>query len=157
MSDAGSRCPGRLNEPQQRRLMVTCKYIDGLLDEIEAALESATGHSPFPRYVVDVTPTQARHIESEIARLRNELLRFLSWQDLAPQPADIPVTRSVLTDLSFVDNAVEELKPRYMRGCGPVPEDALEPLNQSIHGLQSMVRELQSYIRHEVRGEPKAT
>ncbi|HLY42536.1 MAG TPA: hypothetical protein VKR52_15075 [Terracidiphilus sp.] len=155
MREPAEHRSGQLNEPQRRRLMVTCKYIDGLLCEIESALESARSHSPFPRYVVDVTPAQARHIESEISRLRDELLRFLAWQELAPQPPDIPVTRSVLTDLSFIDNAVEELKPRYMRGCGPVPEDALEPLNQSIRGLQAMVRDLQGYIRHEVREEPK--
>lgn len=133
---ANQRRTGQLNEPQQRRLIVTCKYIDGLLCEIEAALHSAKSPSPFPRCVVDFTPAQAHEIEAHIRRLRDELLRVLSWQHLEPEPPEIPVTRSVLTDLSFIDNAIEELKPRYMRGCGPIPEDALDDLNQSIRGLQ---------------------
>lgn len=148
---ANQHRPGQLNEPQQRRLIVTCKYIDGLLCEIEAALHSATSPSPFPRYVVDFTPAQAREIETRIRHLRDELLRVLAWQRLDPEPPDIPVTRSVLTDLSFIDNAIEELKPRYMRGCGPIPDDALDDLNQSIRGLQSIVREMAGFVRNEVK------
>lgn len=157
-SETGTtRRPGELNEPQQRRLMVTCKYIDGLLSEIEYALHSAASESPFPRYAVDVTPSQAQEIESHIRRLRAELLRVLAWQNLVPEPPDIPVTRSVLTDLSFVDNAIEELKPRYLRGCGPVPPDAVDELSQAIHGLQTLVRDMENYVRHEVKKNPEST
>jgi hypothetical protein len=145
------RYPGELNEAQRRRLAVTCSYIDNLLGEIEHALHPETSQSPFPHYVLDVTPDQARKIEGHIGRLRAELLNVLAWQHLAPEPPEIPVTRSVLTDLSFIDNAVEELKPSYMRGCGPVPDDALDELNTAIGGLQALVREMSAYVRHEAR------
>lgn len=142
---------GKLNEAQQRRLLVTCGYIDGLLCDIEHALHPETSKSPFPHYLLDVTSGQAREIENHITRLRTELLRVLAWQRLEPEPPEIPVTRSVLTDLSFIDNAVEELNPSYMRGCGVVPDDALDELNRAIHGLQTLVREMTTYVRHEVR------
>lgn len=145
------RYPGELNEAQRRRLTVTCSYIDNLLREIEHALHPETSQSPFPHYVVDVTPDQARQIEGHAGRLRAELLNVLAWQHLAPEPPEIPVTRSVLTDLSFIDNAVEELKPSYMRGCGPVPADALDELNAAISGLQTLVREMTAYVRHEAQ------
>ncbi|HVC47496.1 MAG TPA: hypothetical protein VND90_09650 [Terracidiphilus sp.] len=145
--DAQNRFPGQLNEPQQRRLSATCRYIDDLLTEIEHALHSAASKSPFPRYVVDLTPPQAQEIEDRISRLRAELLRVLAWQHLAPEPPEIPVTRSILTDLSFIDNALEELKPRYLRGCGPIPPDALDDLNAVIHGLQTTVHEMTHHIR----------
>ncbi|MGA7858644.1 MAG: hypothetical protein WCA11_11985 [Terracidiphilus sp.] len=146
-----ARRPGELNEPQQRRLSVTCKYIDGLLCEIEQALDSAASKSPFPRYVVDVTPAQTHEIENHILRLRAELLRALAWQHLGPEPPEIPVTRSILTDLSYVDNAIEELKPRYLRGCGPIPPDAVDELNEAIRGLQALVGDMEKYVRHEVK------
>lgn len=148
-NDMLDRWRGQLNEPQQRRLRVTCRYIDDLLSEIEHALHSSASTSPFPRYVVDVTPPQAQEIEDRIGRLRDELLRVLAWQHLSPERPDIPVTRSILTDLSYIDNALEELKPRYLRGCGPVPLDAIDDLNASIHGLQAIVHEMTQYIRSQ--------
>lgn len=145
-----ARHPGQLNEPQQRRLVITCKYIDNLLSEIEHALHSATSPSPFPRYIVDVTPEQARVIEDHIGRLRAQLLRTLDWQHLKPEPPEIPVTRSIATDLAFVEIAIEELKPRHLRGCGAVPADALDELNRVTHELLAMVKSMESYLRKEL-------
>jgi hypothetical protein len=125
-----ARQPGELNEAQQRRLIITCKYIDGLLCDIEHALHSPESESPFPHYVVDITPAQASVIEGHIRRLRTQLLKTLDWQHLKPEPPEIPVSRSVLTDLGFIDIAVEELMPRHLCGCGAVPEDAVKGLNE---------------------------
>jgi hypothetical protein len=145
-----TRHPGQLNEPQQRRLVITCKYIDNLLSDIEHALHSATSPSPFPRYIIDVTPEQARVIEDHISRLRSQLLRTLDWQHLKPEPPEIPVTRSIITDLAFVEIAIEELKPRHLRGCGAVPEDAVDELNKVIYELLSQVKGIKSYLRREL-------
>ena len=153
---AGTRRPGELNEPQQRRLYATCKYIDGLLSDIEHALHSSLSESPFPRYFVDVTPAQALEIEGHISRLRRELLRVLAWQRLKPDLPGIPVTQLVLTDLSFIDNAIEELKPKYLRGCGAIPADAVDELNGAIHGLRSLAKDMESYLRGEVAANPEA-
>ncbi len=116
---------GALNDAQRRRLSVTCKYIDKLLCDIEQALHSAESSSPFARHVVDITPAQTRVIEDHIGRFRSQLLRALDWQHMKPDPPEIPVTRSVMTDLAFVDIAIEELRPSYMSGCGAIPEDAV--------------------------------
>ena len=148
-----TRHPGQLNEPQQRRLVITCKYIDNLLSDIEHALHSATSPSPFPRYIIDVTPEQARVIEDHIGRLRAQLLRTLDWQHLKPESAEIPVTRSITTDLAFVEIAIEELKPRHLRGCGAVPADAVDELNKVIHDLLSQVKGMESYLRRELESK----
>ncbi len=142
--------PGKLNEPQQRRLIITCKYIDSLLCEIENALHSAASQSPFPRYVLDVTPAQAHEIEDHIRRLRAQLLRTLHWQRMKPEPPEIEVTRLITTDLAFVDIAIEELKPKHLRGCGAVPADAVDELNTTINELSSIVKKMESYVRHEM-------
>jgi hypothetical protein len=150
-----TRYAGQLNDAQQRRLSVTCKYIDNLLCEIELALHIATSESPFPVYLLDVTPVQAREIEDHIRRLRLQLLRVLAWQHLKPEAPEIPVTRSITTDLAFVDIAIEELKPRYMRGCGPVPADAVDELNHAIHELRSAVKEMEDYVRRVMDENPE--
>ena len=144
-----TRPPGELSETQQRRLIITCQYIDKMLSEIEQVLHSATSLSPFPRYVVDITPAQARVIEDHIRRLRSQLLRALDWQHMKPEPPEIPVTRSIKVDLTFIDIAIEELRPSYMRGCGAVPEDAVNELNGVVHELRSLAGSMERYLRQE--------
>jgi hypothetical protein len=144
------RFSGELNEPQQRRLIITCKYIDSLLCDIENALHSAASRSPFPRYVVDVTPEQALEIEGHISRLRAQLLRTLDWQRMKPEPPEVEVTRLIITDLAFCDIAIEELKPKHLRGCGVVPADAVDELNATINELSAIVKSMESYVRQEL-------
>lgn len=145
-----TRRPGELNEAQQRRLLITCQYIDRLLSSIENALHVRTSPSPFPRYVVDVTPAQARALEDHIRRIRSQLLHALDWQHMKPEPPEIPVTRAITTDLGFIDIAIEELRPSYMRGSGPIPEDAVPGLNGVVHELRSLVQGMDSYVRQEL-------
>ncbi len=144
-----TQSPGELNGAQQRRLYITCSYIDKLLAEIEQVLNEAASPSPFPHHVIDITPAQARVLEDHIRRIREQLLRSLAWQKMKPEPPEIPATRSVLTHLEFIDIAVEELKPSYMRGSGAVPADAADELTGVVHELRSVVQSMQRYIRQE--------
>jgi len=141
--------PGELNESQKRRLSVTCEYVDRLLGEIEHIVHSAGSASPFPRYIVDITPEQAGVLEEGIQRLRVELVRALAWQKMAPAAANIPATRAVLTNLHFIDIALEELRPRYLRGSGPVPEDLIDDLNAIIVSLRVRAEEIVHFLLRE--------
>jgi len=151
-----TRVIGELNDVQRRRLGATCKYIDGLLCDIEHALHSPESESPFPHYVVDVTPAQVRMIENHIRRLRAQLLKTLDWQHMKPEPPEIPISRSLITDLGFVEIAVEELKPRHMRGCGAVPEDAISGLNAVVDELHSLLHSIICSIREELELDQKS-
>jgi GTP-binding protein EngB required for normal cell division len=144
------RRPGDLNENQQIRLRISCRYIDKLLSNIEDILHAATSQSPFPRYIVDVNPAQIRVVEDHIRRLRSQLVRTIAWQQMKPEPPDIPATRAILAHLTFVDIAIEELKPSYMRGSGAVPEDAVGELNGVVHELRSLVSGMEHYLKQEL-------
>jgi GTP-binding protein EngB required for normal cell division len=144
------RHTGALNENQQTRLRITCRHIDKLLSNIEDILHAATSQSPFPRYIVDLNPAQIRVIEDHIRRLRSQLVRTIAWQRMKPEPPDIPATRAILAHLTFVDIAIEELKPSYMRGSGAVPEDALGELNGVVHELRSLVSGIEHYLKQEL-------
>jgi GTP-binding protein EngB required for normal cell division len=147
---AMTRYPGQLNESQQTRLRITCQYIDKLLGDIEDILHAATSQSPFPRYVVDINPAQIRVVEDHIRRLRSQLVRTIAWQQMKPVPADIRATGAVLTNLAFVDIAIEELKPHYMQGFGPVPDDAVSELNGVVHELRALVTGMERYLNQEL-------
>jgi hypothetical protein len=145
-----------LNEAQRRRLIVTCEYIDKLLGDVEEILHQPSSLSPFPRHVVDMSPEQARGLEEHIGRLREQLLRTLAWQRMKPEPAEIPASRAVLTHLNFIDIAIEELRPRYMRGSGALAEGAAEELNRVADELGAVARAMERYLRRELekRTEP---
>ena len=126
------------------------KDIHKLLSNIEQVLHSTTSLSPFPHYVVDVTPAQARVIEDHIRRLRSQLLRALDWQHMKPEPPQIPATRAIKVYFTFIDIAIEVLRPSDMRGSGVVPEDAVDELNGVVHELRSLVQGMERYLREEL-------
>ncbi|HWA96004.1 MAG TPA: dynamin family protein [Terracidiphilus sp.] len=148
-----TRRPGELNEAQQRRLLITCQYIDKLLGNIENALHSPESRSPFLRYIVDISPAESRVLEDHIRRIRTQLLRALDWQRMKPEPPEIPLTRAVTTDLAFIDISIEELRPSYMRGSGAVPEDAIAELNGVVHELRTLAQSMNRYVRQELGGD----
>jgi GTP-binding protein EngB required for normal cell division len=138
-----------LNSNHERRLTVTCRHIDKLLAEMEGALNVSGSKLAFPQYVPDLSPAQRRVIEDYIRRIRAQLARVLDGQGIERPPADIPVSRSLHSHLTFVDIAAEELKPEYMRGYGEIPPAAAVELNGIAGGLQVLVRQLDHYL---VRG-----
>jgi len=135
-----------LNSNHERRLSVTCRHIDKLLAEMESALNVSTSKLAFPQYAPDLSPAQRRVIEDYIGRIRAQLVRVLDGQGIERPPADIPVSRSLHSHLTFVDIATEELKPEYMRSYGEVPPGAAVELNGIAGELQGLVRQLDQYL-----------
>ncbi len=135
-----------LNSNHERRLTVTCRHIDKLLADMESTLNVSASKLAFPQYAPDLTSAQRRVIEDYIGRIRAQLVRVLDGQNIERPPADIPVTRSLHSTLTFVDIAVEELKPEYMRGYGEVPPAAAVELNGIAGELQGLVRQLDHYL-----------
>src|SRR5215472_100041 len=143
----GSNAQDRLfNEFQQNRLSVTCNYIDALLKDIEEVLNSTASKSPFPKYVSDISPAQRAAIEDYIASFRARLVRVLETVRVPLPGGRISAVHSVRTTLSCIDIAVEELRPRYMRGYGELPEAAQEALNGIVADLSDVVRQFNGYL-----------
>lgn len=140
------RFPDRLNEFQANRLRVSCQYIDNLLGEIETILDVEASKAAFPRYSCDVTAQQRRMIEDCVAQIRAQLARALEGQHISKEKPSIPASRAVHVTLGAIDIAAEELKPRYMRGYGQVPEKAAAELNGIAGDLQDLVKQLDSYL-----------
>ena len=139
-----------LNEAQRLRLSVSCQYIDRLLTDIGNILHAASSPSPFAKFIVDISPAQARVLEDYIHRLRGQLLRSLAWQQLEPGDPTIPATHAILTNLSFIDIAVEELRPRHMRGSGTISDGIAGGLNGVVHELRSLIEGMNRSLRQEM-------
>lgn len=135
-----------LNASQRQRLLVTCKHVDRLLSELEETFNATTTVSVFPEYVNDLTLEEQKTIEDHIARIRKRLLDVLATQSLAPETPRISASHSMHVNLTFIEIAITELAPHYVRGYGPVSEQGGADLNRTIAQLQSSVGELHSYI-----------
>jgi GTP-binding protein EngB required for normal cell division len=137
---------GALNEFQERRLRVTCQYIDKLLGEVEGILNSAASGAAFPRYSGNFTPEQRRTMEDYVSRVRSQLVRVLDGQGILRENPSIPASRAIHVVLGAIDIAVEELRPQYMRGFGDLPEKAAAELNGIVGELRALVSRVDRYL-----------
>lgn len=142
-----------LNGSQRQHLLVTCKHVDKLLGDIEATLNVAGSKTVFPNYVNDVTPVQRKTIEDYIARVRGQLLQVIGGQSLAPEKPRVSAIHSIHVNLAFVDIAIAELAPQYMRGYGPVSDEGTADLNGIVAELQSAIKELTRYVLQPRAGD----
>ncbi len=146
----------QLNESQQRRLLVTCQYVDRLLVDIETILTVAASRSPFARYRDDLAPGQRRLLQDYLERIRSELLRVLARHGLEPAGPPVSVTHAVRTTLGFVDIAVEELRPTYMRGYGALPPELVPELDGLVEELRALVLLLDAALAERVQADFEA-
>jgi GTP-binding protein EngB required for normal cell division len=142
-----------LNASQRQHLLVTCKHIDKLLGDIEVTLNATGSKTVFPNYVNDVTPAQRKTIEDYIARVRGQLLQVLAGQSLVPEKPRVSAIHSIHVNLTFVDIAIAELAPHYMRGYGPVSDEGAADLNGIVAELQSAIKELTRFVLQPRAGD----
>lgn len=142
-----------LNASQRHRLLITCKHIDHLLGDIEETLNATASKAVFSTYVSYITPLQRKTIEDYIARLRGRLLQVLASQSLAPEEPHISAAHSIEVGLTFIEVAIEELAPHYMRGYGPVSQQGADDLYGIMAELQSVSNELHRYVQQLPQGK----
>jgi len=131
---------------QQSRLLIHCRYADGLLAEIESILTSSTSKSPFPRYRGDFSLAQSRVVQDYISRLRDQMVAALRVFSVEAGAPDIGAIHAIRTNLDFVHIAFEEMRSDYLCGCGAVPESQVAALNGTVNELQGLVDKLDRYL-----------
>ena len=156
MSSEAQKPHESLNPYQANRLRINCQYIDKILGEIEGVLNTTTSKAAFPRYSTDITPAQRRTIEDYIARVRAQLVRVLEGQGIVRERPSIPASRAVHVMLGAIDIAAEELKPKYMRGYGAVPERVATELNGIAGELIGLIDRFDRYLSEGVGEDLRA-
>ena len=143
--------PAGFNQAHQLHLRVSCEYIDRMLQRIEAVLHSEQTGSPFSRYRMDISPAQGRVLEDYVRRLRSQLLATLAWQRIQIPSPEIPATRSIATDLHFIQIALSELRPYSMRGCGELSPTAAVELSGIVSELSTINQQMMRYVKNELQ------
>ena len=135
---------GLLNRPQQNRLLQSCRYVDGLLQDIESVLAGVTSKSALPMYNPDFSPAQRKMAEDYIARIRTQLIWALSSQEVRLRPPRIGAIHSILTSLE------------YMRGYGTLHPEADSDLNGLFTELQGLAEKFSAELRQTPSGDLQA-
>jgi hypothetical protein len=136
----------KLNEDQQRHLLVGFQYVDKLLSDIERILTASSARSPFPRYRWPLSPEQRAVVEERIALIRATIVRVLGEQGIPIQPGKVDTAFAIRSALRFADIAVEEMSPKYMRKYGDLDPSAVPELTSIGEELRAMVRALDVYV-----------
>jgi hypothetical protein len=131
-----------LNANHKRHLLTSAQYVDSLLSEIESILTSAQSKSPFPKYRLDITPTQTKLVQDYLARIRAQFVQVLKSQGLSPPEPAMGARHSIRVTLEFADIAFDECRADAMRGYGQVPASLVPELNGLVDEMRSVVRKL---------------
>ncbi len=135
-----------LNSNHKRRLLHTLAHVDNMLREAFQALESAETPSPFQRYQPDSLPVQRKVIGDYLARLRDAMVRTLESQGIAASRPSVSAIWSFRTALMSAKIAVEELRPKYMRGYGELAEEAAQKLEAVSAQLADVLDRMSNYL-----------
>ena len=153
MSSGKSGSQHTLNESQERHLRIVCQYVDRLFSEIESILASATSRSAFPQYISEILTVDRHAIEDSIGEIRVQLVRALEGQQIAREKPAIPDARAICATLDSIEIALDELKPKNMRGYGEVPEGAAAELERIAEELRKRVAELNRFVSTKSSGK----
>jgi hypothetical protein len=136
-----------LNSPQRNHFLVTLRYADQLLVDIEHILQPANSESLFPRYVADFGPEDVEKITTALADFRKQMSSALHSLAIRAAPGEISALHAIATNLDYIDMELENLGPQATRAYGELGAEAAAKLEEAVRSLQSALRPILSYVR----------
>jgi len=135
---AESRYP--LNEPQRRSLSITLASVERDVMRLREWLQRPPTDGVLARYTEPLPHDHTDEIGRLVAQIEQEIHRIA--EDLALAPQEEPMRRTILAALVFADIAIDEVKPRNLRGFGEVDEATVEYLHRVLPPLQASLTQL---------------
>ncbi|NNM88068.1 MAG: hypothetical protein HKL95_06080 [Phycisphaerae bacterium] len=113
-----------LNENHRRHLLLTFQHVDETLSRTYAAVRQGQSDSPFQALKYDITLDQDRLIAAYLNELRQAMARIIHTHGMTIPEPQISALWAFRNALLGISNTIEELRPQYMAGYGPVDESA---------------------------------
>jgi hypothetical protein len=137
-----------LKENHKRSLLIGFRYVDDLLSDIERIMATSMDpQSPFEKYVADIRPAQQKIIAADIAHIRIVMCRILESKGINVKHPGISAVSAIRTAIHFADIAMEEKRPKYMRGYGELTEEAVRELNEVASQMQKLLKQILKALR----------
>jgi hypothetical protein len=137
-----------LKENHKRSLLIGFRYVDDLLSDIERIMATSMDpQSPFEKYVADIRPAQQKIIAADIAHIRIVMCRILESKGINVKHPGMSALSAIRTAIHFADIAMEEKRPKYMRGYGELTEEAVRELNEVASQMQKLLKQILKALR----------
>jgi len=135
-----------LNENHKNFLLITFRHVDKLLSDFASILDVIIPHSPLQQYTNDVEMDLRVIIEKHCALVRQAMHRILEENGILIGKPDRSVLNNINTSVIFADMAIEELRPKYMRGYGKLSNTAEDELNSIATELQGLLKQIKDNL-----------
>jgi hypothetical protein len=146
---------GPLNSPQRNHFLVTMRYADQLLVEIEQILRPGVSGSLFPRYTTDFGPEDVEKITAGIAEFRKEMETAMRSFAVTSAPGETGALHAVATNLDYIDMEMGNLGPQGTRAYGELLPTTADKLTSTVRELQTALHEVLSYVRRRQAEETR--
>lgn len=135
-----------LNENHKRILLIKFRHVDELLSEFECILDIRIPRAPLQQYVNDIDGDLRKRVEKQCDAFREAMLRILREQGIDAGKADKSVLNNINTSVIFADMAIEELRPKYIKGYGKLSDAAVNELNAIAGELQGLLKQIKANL-----------
>jgi GTP-binding protein EngB required for normal cell division len=134
-----------LSDNYKRRILTSLQYADKLLQENLNAM--APGARPlFSGYVQDLSPDEARCVESYTRKIREQMGRLMDNCGIERSSPATPSRGKIRTGLTSVDLTLEDIYPEKMRGYGKVDSASARNLTWNLQEIRRLISLLLSYM-----------
>ncbi|MDA8377496.1 MAG: hypothetical protein M0Z50_10680 [Planctomycetia bacterium] len=127
------------NENHQRKLLVTCQYVDEMLTEALWRIESRVEPSPLRKYITDATPAQINSLQQQMMELRQTMVIMLRENNIAIPDPEISALWAFRTALIEAADEVFELQTRLMTSYGPLSSEARKTMDDMAMRLMQQI------------------
>jgi len=119
--------------------------------DAERVMISVNTQSLFQRYVMDATPAQIQAFSSGATKIREAIRRAVEALDVSLDYSRILASNVLLNALHFSAVALDELKPKHMKGYGELSEEMGRKLEEIVSELQELIGRVRSDIEQGSR------
>jgi hypothetical protein len=130
-------------ESQKRNVLNTFRHVDDLLWRVERVLATAGEQSLLQRCENDITSEQRKQYRALVEQVREAMERILKSNDIHDKHAPIRATHAVNTGFLLASVAVEELRPKHLRGYGKVSDNDAQGIERLVDDLQELLMRVQ--------------
>lgn len=134
-----------LSDNYKRRILTSLQYADKLLQENLNAM--APGARPlFSGYVQDLSPDEARCVESYTRKIREQMARLMENCGIERTSPATPSRGKIRTGLTSVDLTLEDIYPEKMRGYGKVDSASARNLTWNLQEIRRLLGLLLTFL-----------
>lgn len=133
-----------LSDNHKKVLLIRFRHIDSLLTEFESILDVVIPRCPLQQYRNDISQEMRKQLEARCDAVRAAMLRILKELGIDIGKPDQSVLKYLSTSIEFADMAIEELRPKYIRGYGALSDAAKDDLNAIADELQGLLKQIKT-------------